>query len=198
MRLDDKESTIYFPGPGPEIEGKLPNIFRSAEPVEDEIDHVDQKGLEQQGQGPAGKQSIDPFAGDVADIVAADVAAHGGIDDQGQIGNTAEEEMTEQVKSLEDKGEQVEMKDGKEQNQGNPLMEATFETDLEKVDSSFQGEKFGRNVLPFALDHIELLDFRDGTEQVLGFVDPATVGGDDLGIGVAWPFYFPFLGHQIS
>ena len=106
--------------------------------------------------------------------------------------------MAEPVKMEKDKGEQVEVEHRKQQHQGNALVEPALQTDFEKIDGPLQGEELGRNVLPLALDHIELLDLRDGTEQVDRFVDPAAISGDDLGIGVVCPFGFPFLGHQLT
>ena len=86
----------------------------------------------------------------------------------------------------------------KEQHQGDAFVEAALQADLEEIDGPLQGEELGWNVLPLALDHIELLDLGDGTEQVDRLVDPASIGGDDLGIGVVCPFSFPFLGHQLT
>ena len=198
VRLDGKEAVVDFVGLGAELAGQPADILRGAQAEEDQIDDIDQKGLEQQGERPAGEQGVDPLAGNVADIVAADVAAHEGIDDQGQIGNAAEQQMTEPVEMEEDKGKEVKMEHREQQHQGQPLVEAALQTDLEKIDGPFQGEELGRNVLPLALDHIKLLDLGDGAQQIDRLVDPAAVGGDDLGIGVVCPFGVPFPGHQLT
>ena len=97
-----------------------------------------------------------------------------------------------------DKGKEVEVEHREQQHQGNTLVEPALQTDLEEIDGPLQGEELGRNVLTLALDHIELLDFGNGAEQIDRLVDPASIGGDDLGIGIVCPFGFPFLGHQFT
>ena len=106
--------------------------------------------------------------------------------------------MTEPVEMEKDKGKEVEVEHREQQHQGNALVEPALQADLEEIDGPLQGEELGWNVLPLTLDHIELLDLGYGTEQVDRLVDPAAIGGDDLGIGVVCPFGFPFLGHQLT
>jgi hypothetical protein len=35
---------------------QLPDVFRCTEPIEQQVDDINEKGLEQQGHGPAQKQ----------------------------------------------------------------------------------------------------------------------------------------------
>ena len=198
VRLDGKKTVVDIVSFCAELARQPADVLRGAQAEEHQIDDIDQKGLEQQGERPAGEQGVNGLAGDVADKVAADIAAHQGVDDQGQIGDAAKEQMAEPVEVEKDKGKEVEVEHRKQQHQGNALVEPALQADLEEINGPLQGEELGRNVLPFALDHIELLDLGDGAEQVDWFVDPASIGGDDLGIGVVCPFGFPFLGHQLT
>ena len=198
VRLDGKKAVVDFVCLCAELARQPADVLRGAQTKQDQIDDIDQKGFEQQGERPAGEQRVDRLAGDVADKITADVAAHEGVDDQGQIGDAAEEQMAEPVEMEKDKGKEIEVEHREQQHQGNALVEAALQADLEEIDGPLQGEKLGWNVLALALDHVELLDLRDGTEQVDRLVDPAAIGGYDLGIGVVCPFGFPFSGHQLS
>ena len=198
MRLDGKEAVVNIMGFCPELAGQPADVLRGAQTEEHQIDDIDQKGLEQQGEGPAGEQGVDRLAGDVADKVATDVAAHEGVDDQGQIGDAAKEQMAEPVEMEKDKGKEVEVEHREQQHQSNPLVEPALQADLEEINGPLQSKELGWDVLPLALDHVELLDLGNGTEQVDRLVDPAAISGDDLSIGVVCPFGFPFLGHQLT
>ena len=179
------------------MKGNPANIFRRAQAEKHQVDDIDQKGLEQEGERPAGEQGIDGLAGNVADIVAADIAAHETVDDQGQVGNAAKEQMAEPVEMEEDKRKQIEMEHRKQQDQGKALVEAALQADLEEINGPLQGKKFGWNILAFALNHVELLDLGNGADQIDRFVDPAAIGGNDLGIGTS-PFCFLSPGHQFT
>ena len=198
VRLDGKEAVVDIVGLCAKLAGQPTDVLRGTQAEQDQIDDIYQEGLEQEGECPAGEQGVDRLAGDVADKIAADIAAHKGVDDQGQIGDAAKEQMAEPVELEKDKGEEIEVEHRKQQHQGDAFVEAALQTDLEKINGPLQGEELGRNVLALALDHIELLDLGDGTEQVDRLVDPAAIGGNDLGVGVVCPFGFPFLGHQLS
>ena len=99
VRLDGKEAVVDFVSLCAELAGQPADVLRGAQAEEHQVDDIDQKGLEQQGERPAGEQGVDRLAGDVADKVATDVAAHEGVDDQGQIGDAAKE----QIKGKENK-----------------------------------------------------------------------------------------------
>ena len=196
--LDGKEAVVYLLGLCTKLAGQPTDVLRGTQAEQDQIDDIDQEGLEQEGECPPGEQGVDRLAGDVADKIAADIAAHEGVDDQGQIGDAAKKQMAEPVEMEKDKGEQIEVEHRKQQHQRNTLVEPALQADLEEIDGPFQGEELGRNVLALALDHIELLDLGYGTEQIDRLVDPASISGNDLGIGVVCPFGFPFLGHQLT
>ena len=99
MRLDGKKAVVDIVGFCTELAGQTANVLRGAQTEQDQVDDIDQKGLEQQGERPAGEQGVDRLAGDVADKVATDVAAHQRVNDQGQIGDAAKE----QIKGKENK-----------------------------------------------------------------------------------------------
>jgi len=76
------------------------------------------------------------------------------------------------------------MKNREQKNQRHPFMKAALHADLEKIKRSLQGEEFRRNVLPFALDYVKLLDLGDSIQEIPGLVDPAAIGGNNLGVRV--------------
>lgn len=93
----------------------LPDIYLRAHPGNDQIHDIKHEGLEQQGHNPAHEQRVDAFPGDVANVIAAYVAAHQGIDDQDQIWNAAEKDAADKIEFLKNKGEEIKMENREEE-----------------------------------------------------------------------------------
>ncbi len=180
------------------MQSKLVDILWCAEPMQRQVNNIEEESLEQQRHGPAGEQGVDSLSGNIADIIAADITAHRRIDQQNKVGDTAENDITEKIDLFENKGEEIKVKDRKEQHQGKSFMKPAFQADLEKIQSTFQGEKLSRDVLSFAFDDIKLLYFGDGIQEIFWFIYPAAVGCNNLGIGIILPFILPFSAHLHS
>jgi len=74
-----------------------------------------------------------------------------------QYAKLIKQDMAQKIQLMKNKGEEIKMKDRKQDNQSKTLMKATLNPDLEKIQSMLQGEKFTGNVLTLGLDHIKLL-----------------------------------------
>ena len=146
------------------MHGQLPDVFGSAEPIDEEIHDVKKKGFQHKTQGTSHKKRINRFSGDVADIISADIAAHCGVDNEDKIGDAGKQEMDEKVGLMEDEREEIEMEDRKEKGQRKAFMEAAGDAYLEKIKSPVNGQKFRRDVLPLTFNYVELLDLGDGVQ----------------------------------
>lgn len=193
-----REALVDSFRPGSKLDRYLPHILRGAQSIKYKIDHIEEKSLEQQGHGPSAKEGVDRFPGNVADIIPADVATHGGIDEQYKVGDGAKNKVAENILLHEYKREKIKMEHRKEEHQGKTLVEATFHLNFKEIQCSFQGKKFSWNVLSLAFNDIKLLDLGNRVQQVLWPVDASTVRGYDLGIGIALPSIFPFSTLHLS
>jgi hypothetical protein len=198
MGFNLKESRIDALSFGSKLLGEFPDIFRGAYPVEHKVDNVYKERLEQQGHCPSHEEGVDSLSCDVADIIAADIATHACVHQQHEVRDAAEDKVAEPIQLFEDKREKVKMKYRKEQHQRKPFMKATFQSYLEKIESPLQSKEFSRYVLALAFDDEKLLDFGNGIQEIPGPVNPAAIGGYNLGIGIILLLILPFSAHQFS
>lgn len=164
MGFDFKESRINALSFGSKLLGEFPDIFRCAYPEEHKVDNVYKERLEQQGHCPSHEQGVDSLPGDISDIITADIATHTCVHQQHEVRDAAENKVAKPIQLFEDKREKVKMKYRKEQHKDKPLMKATFQSYLEKIESPLQGKKFSWNILSFAFNDEKLLDFGNGIQ----------------------------------
>lgn len=106
--------------------------------------------------------------------------------------------MAERVQFMKDERKEIEMEDREKQYQGKAFVKTAFYANFEKVQSSIQSKEFRGDILAFTLDNVKLLNLGDGIQQIAGPVNPAVIGGDNLGVGIALPFVFPIFDHHVS
>jgi len=88
------------------------------------------------------------------------------------------------------------MKEWKQESQCHSFMKSTCHPDPEKIKRPLQSEKFSRNILPLAFDHIKLLDLGNSAKQIPGSIDSPGISGDDLRVGIVCFFFLtPFPRH---
>ena len=177
--------------------GNLPDIFRAAHFEKNQVHNIDKKSFDQQGHDSAHKEGIDTFPGDVADVIAAYITTHYGIDDQDKVRHTAKQYTAEQVNLLKNKGKQVKMKDWEKKYQDNTFMKAALDADFKKIKGPLQSKELRWNILALALNDIKLLDLRNGIQQIFGPYNMTWSCSNNLGIGFAFTSAFSSTSHWL-